>query len=140
MADIADTATVEPETELPVFRSSKRRKIYRKRETSVSPVPTASANLPSIAFQQPAPEAASVPDIELSVSDILRQRKLLQRKKGGGIEFSASKSGQDGTTGESFELQSRGDASTVPDPEVKQIASRFAPQTGQVKEVMDRHM
>ena len=134
MAEEATLSTQDQDLLVPSFRTSKRRKVYRKRETSESPPPTTSIN--NIAIEAPSGAPA---DNQLSVTDIIRQRKALQRRKGGGIEFSTNKIAPDNIDGGNYEQRNEADT-PLHEAEVYTVTSRFAPQTGQVKEVMDKHM
>lgn len=134
-----------------IFRPAKRRKFYRKRndaednEASDAPLP------PPVA----SPELQTVDELisqnngmcgvqdrmededePLSVAEILRQRKAVQRRRGG-IEFS-NLNASTSTPEPSDALVER--ENDVP-PDIDSVVSRFAPQTGQVSEtVNDKHM
>lgn len=136
-----------------LFRPSKRRQFYRKRtETddenlapasplaqSVSPAPAAPA--PSMKE----PEYAAPSSIHsndgppFSVADILRQRKAVQRKKGG-VEFTSSASSSSAPPQVSSALITKEEAEDGIPTDIKSVISRFAPQTGQVSEETDKHM
>ena len=133
------------------FRPAKRRKQYRRRndedEQHNPSVPEISTPQPLVASE---PENFDVPQDSLlegraspalledvSLSELLRQRKLLQRRKGG-IEFT--------NKGESDEKQmilveSNGRPTEQDEiaSEIEKVVNRFAPQTGQVADV-DKHM
>lgn len=140
-----------------VFRPVKRRKFYRKRSDAeeneasdaapLSSIPTiASPGLQTvdelISQKGGTPGAAERQDEEdgpLSVAEILRQRKAAQRRRGG-VEFSNlnSSSSAPATPQTSDALVEREDEVPV---DIRSVASRFAPQTGQVSEsVNDKHM
>ena len=140
MTNDANAATHMQAVDLPSFRSSKRRKVYRRRDASTSPPPTsfeAPVNPelcpPGAALESPIPE-------EPSVTEIVRQRKAIQRRKAGGIEFFTSKNGIELLGRPNYERESAQGSEAPRAVAVRTVASRFAPQTGQVKEVMDKHM
>ena len=77
---------------------------------------------------------------DLSVAEILRLRKTLQRRKGG-IEFTNTAlplSSSPSVPHMSTALVEREDDGISPD--IQSVISRFAPQTGQVSEETDKHM
>ncbi len=131
----------------------KKRKIYRRRPQSeeeeddgihVALPPTANAleivtldELISQSSHDADARAYNAQEPSLSVAEILRQRKAIQRRKGG-IEFrafdTASKSDQSGSQGISS-LLDKDDAMD----KIVTVVDRFAPQTGQVADV-DQHM
>ena len=72
----------------------------------------------------------------LSVAEILRQRKAALRRKGG-IEFSNTSSYASTTAQTSDSLINNEDATPA---DIRSVIERFAPQTGQVSDVADKHM
>ena len=72
----------------------------------------------------------------LSVAEILRQRKAALRRKGG-IEFANNHASTSNTP-------QAGDALVVKEDDtpadIKSVIERFAPQTGQITDVADKHM
>ena len=117
----------------PTFRPTKRPKLYRKRESSAEPStepPNAAQNTDQLLL------STSNLASELSVTDILRQRKVLQRRLGG-IKFSTSEpvSKVAETQIERISNAPTTSAST----RLEAVGDRFAPQTGQVADV-DKHM
>lgn len=135
------------------FRSSKRRKIFRRRAgsdedagtgldihelCSAMPVPDAPLNKvgpPSAPYRESSPESAS--EDGLNVAEIIRRRKIGKVRRGG-IEFSnmQNRGSHEGAIATSEAL--------VPVEQEVSIsetaAKRFAPQTGQVKDVLNKHM
>ena len=75
-------------------------------------------------------------DEPLSVAEILRQRKAAVRRKGG-IEFTSSHTPVSTAPQISDALVVKED--DIP-AEIKSVIERFAPQTGQVSDVADKHM
>lgn len=133
-------------------RPSKRRKFYRKRtdaEDEGSPT-LSSPPLPP----PPPPESMTVDELishhghlteiqdqktdeePLSVAEILRQRKNALRRKGG-IEFTNSHTSASTTPQTRDALVLKEDDTPV---DIKLVIERFAPQTGQVSDVADKHM
>ena len=137
MADDIAAVSQAQLVDLPSFRPSKRRKVFRRREASATPPPASSTDHAHL--EHPPEDAATEISIlhEPSVTEIMRQRKAIQRLKGGGIGFSANKSAIDTAD---LECEGTPNTTTQRTMEVRTVASRFAPQTGQVKEVMDKHM
>ena len=136
------------------FRPAKRRKFYRKRSDAEDKKASEATIPPCVA----SPELQTVDELisqnsrmsgvqgrmededrPLSVAEILRQRKAVQRRRGG-IEFSnlnASTSTPD--TPEPSDALVEQENDVLPDND--SVISRFAPQTGQVSEtVNDKHM
>ena len=130
-------------------RPAKRRKFYRKRnDLEDEEVPKAESHS-SIALPEPMTVDELVAwdgfntlqenaegESDLSIADILRQRKAAARRKGG-IEFTKNDLSNCTTP------QPRG-ALAVKDDEtpalIKSVVERFAPQTGQVTDTTDKHM
>lgn len=73
----------------------------------------------------------------LSVVELLRQRKVAQRKKAG-IEFTNLNTSADSTTKQPKHALIEKPDDTPAD--IKQVIERFAPQTGQISEATDKHM
>lgn len=153
---MADSLGDTTEPDFPIFRPSKKRKLIRKREVSASPPPhdptivNPSANLLPITGNGYADSNATLPAFsppdtidppEPSVAEIIRQRKLQQRRRGGGIEFSADSGKGHGVKGAA---DADGEVVPMKDAQAGQPAldfgSRFTKQTGLVKDTMDRHM
>jgi hypothetical protein len=132
-----------------MFRAPKRRKILRTRlreeeDAEITGVPNASQTI-----QSPRQEEATLPhsstavdatndaEEEYSVADILRRRKAGKQRRAG-IEFTNTKAQVQSSSAAS---QS---ASLVPVDSGKDAlevaSSRFTAQTGQVADVMDKHM
>ena len=143
----------EGENSLDLFRPSKRRKFYRKRtDAEDEGLPT----LPSPPPPPPPPplESMTVDELishhahlnesqnekadeePLSVAEILRQRKAMMRRKGG-IEFTNSHTSSSTTPHTSDALLVKEDDTPA---DIKSVIERFAPQTGQVADVADKHM
>lgn len=131
------------------FRPAKRRRFYRKRNDTNDDEPSDASALPAVAVPElqtvdellsqnghtAKPPTPSVED-PLSVADLIRQRKAIQRRRGG-IEFTNMNSGSS--------------TSDLPEPsgtlvekddsaDIRSVIGRFAPQTGQVSETTDKHM
>ena len=127
-----------------LFRPSKRRKFYRKRaENDDDPV---DALTPPIGPLSPSPDPDETnqttqdPESEqnISIADLLRQRKSIQRRKAG-VEFtSSSYSTSTPPPSHALELVQK-DEDTTP-AAIKEMENRFAPQTGRVTEETDQHM
>ena len=130
-----------------LFRPSKRRKFYRKRsDAGDEGSPTLSS--------APPPESMTIDELishhahltetqdhkideeSLSVTEILRQRKAALRRKGG-IEFTNSHTSTSNTPQTSDALVVKEDSTPA---DIKAVIERFAPQTGQVSDVTDKHM
>ena len=138
----------EGENSSDLFRSSKRRKFYRKRtdgEDQASPaLPSATPPPVSMTVDELITHHAHLTETQdrntdgepLSVAEILRQRKAALRRKGG-IEFTNSHAC-------TSSIPQTGDALIVKEDDtpadIKSVIERFAPQTGQVSDVADKHM
>lgn len=147
------------ESELPgpeLFRPSKRRKYFRKRgeaeagddETATT---TKDATAPVIAPELmtvdelisqggdgPSSVHAASEDAGLSIQDVIRLRKAAQRRKGG-IEFRNNSTASPAPEmGE--QLIAKEDTEEDIPEDIKNVISRFAPQTGQVTDDNDKHM
>ena len=72
----------------------------------------------------------------LSIAEILRQRKAALRRKGG-IEFSNTQSSTSTEPQTNDALAAKED--DIP-ADIRSVIERFAPQTGQVSDVADKHM
>ena len=129
MAEGAINETDEA-TAIPLFRPTKRRKVFRQRDSSTEACTEPSATAQSL---DELILSASNPSSELSVADIVRQRKILQRKRGG-IEFSTPKPAKS-----TSERQIEQTTSVPVNNDNEAVGGRFAPQTGQVA-VNDKHM
>lgn len=133
-----------------LFRPSKRRRFYRKRtdaEDEALPTLSSALSLPqsnSMTVDELISHHAHLthtPDQEmdeepLSVAEILRQRKAAVRRKGG-IEFTNSHTPVSTAPQSSDALVVKEDDTPA---EIKSVIERFAPQTGQVSDVADKHM
>ena len=129
-----------------LFRPSKRQKFYRKRtdaeDEDLPSVP--SGPLPSVTVDELISHHARLTDNQdqklddkpLSVAEILRQRKAVLRRKGG-IEFTNSHASASTPPQTSDALVVKEDDTPA---EIKSVIERFAPQTGQVSDVADKHM
>ena len=138
-----------------LFRPAKRRRFYRKRtdadnddDTSDCPTQSPSAAPPELqtvdelisnAGDISRNEDQGQEDISaLSVPELVRRRKAIQRRKGG-IEFTnptpslSTSNGLD--PGEDLGIEE----DEVP-ANIKSVIERFAPQTGQVTASTDKHM
>ena len=126
---------------------SKRRRIYRKRvneevdlnDNSSAPqefsLPTAPLTLDELVITK---GALSEEQPDLSVAEILRQRKATQRRRVG-IEFSNTTTASKNTSIDPQLPQSLiSNEDTIADMEA--VINRFTPQTGQVVDVDNKHM
>lgn len=151
-------AAAEP-TDAPLFRPSKKRKIYRQRATEDDePAPPSTLSPPpqtasfSIAAPAPLPTAQSLDEListagatsphdddpetqNVSMAEILRLRK--KNKSRGGVEFKAS--GHVARDEEGELILRAEDERGVESAGVSGVPRKFAPQTGTVGDV-NRHM
>ena len=130
-----------------LVRPTKRRKFYRKRtdlDDETSPSPSCSPPQQPMTVDELISHHAQITDIQdqklnedpLSVADILRQRKAALRRKGG-IEFSNAQSSSSTTPQTNDALTLKEDDTPA---DIRAVIERFAPQTGQVSDVADKHM
>ena len=130
-----------------LFRPTKRRKFYRKRteledeslpspSSSPRPQPMTVDELISHHAQSTETQDQGLNEDSLSVADILRQRKAALRRKGG-IEFSNAQSSTSTTPQTNDALMLKEDDTPA---DIRAVIERFAPQTGQVSDVADKHM
>ena len=135
------------------FRPAKRRKFYRKRAdteerdtseiTAVPPTPVPDTHTISDEPYQNGHTSETYDNVgsekSLSVATLIRQRKSLHRRKGGGIEFTNLN-----TLASASTTAQNGDVSAEKEDEtpakIRSVIERFAPQTGQVSETTDKHM
>ena len=140
---------LEGENSADLSRPSKRRKFYRKRtdaEDPASPPPSSTTTPPpaSMTVDELVSHHAHLTEAQdqktdeepLSVAEILRQRKAALRRKGG-IEFTNSHTSTSSTPQTSDALIPKEDDTPA---DIKSVIERFAPQTGQVSDVADKHM
>ena len=148
MDEVVEPATLT--THEPLFRASKRRKIFRRRETGLSPAAEAQQ---AGGFPEPQtdPDASETTEAAHSTpgnitfdetrhtgfNEALRKRKAARSRRGG-VEFSREKDAKPEATQEddSHALIQREDAPSA----LVEASQRFAPQTGVVSEKHDRHM
>ena len=137
-----------------LFRPSKRRKFYRRKieaEAEDDEAASAPPNAPA-----PAPEPMTVDELishggdgsstaqeasgeaKRSINDIIRQRKAIQRRKGG-IEFTNHDAAHPSPE-TSNQLVRKEDVEDEISEDIRNVISRFAPQTGQITEDTDKHM
>lgn len=149
------TANADP---VPLFRPSKKRKIYRQRNNddedqneaqqsipakAVAPVPVEQSldeliASNSIPIKREEDEETGFPVEEsLDISEILRLRK--QRKKIGGVEFRTESKIREDATGDTLVKYEEKDADEV-QTEGGLSMRRFAPQMGVVGSAVDKHM
>lgn len=128
------------------FRPARRRKVYRKRfgDDDDEITPTIPEQLPSANEMTPNDYVATdydnldVGGLDLSVAELLRLRKSMQRRRVGGIEFTnITPTSQSISTAAQVENVSNGKSSALVDAE--SVINRFAPQTGQKVDV-NKHM
>lgn len=132
----------------------KKRKFYRRRTDNEDEVPVETVNPDSTASgpstgsmsldqmivlesRSSVPQRQDDIDTPLSVADLLRQRKALQRRKGG-IGFGNTGDTKNIETG-NLQQSSTGTDQGKALSKVVTVIDRFAPQTGQVADV-DQHM
>jgi len=133
----------------------KKRKVYRKRPQSedeevdsihIASPPTANALEPAIldklisqSSRDADAKSYNEQETPLSVTEILRQRKAIQRRKAG-IEFRAVDTA---SRNDSSEAKAKATSSLLDKEDtldrIITVVDRFAPQTGQVADV-DQHM
>lgn len=140
-----------PASEL--FRPAKRRKYLRRKtdaeadedETVTDAIALVTAPEPMTVDElishgaDGSPSVHEAPeDVKLSVQDLIRQRKAVQRRKGG-IEFTnhSAPSPAPETNGQ---LIAKEDVEEEVPEDIRNVISRFAPQTGQVTDDNDKHM
>ena len=127
--------------------SSKRRKFYRKRtdaqydaEPALSSAPSPQSMTLDQLIQNHAhptqPHRQDADEEPSSVAEILRQRKAALRRKGG-VEFTNNSTSTATASKPSDALTVKGDETPA---DIKAVVERFAPQTGQVSDVADKHM
>ncbi len=126
-----------------VFRHGKRRKMYRQRQ----PDPKASGEPADPAIEAPAPADASIEDEAeedgLSVAEVLRRRQA-RKARLRGVEFRSEDTSRSGPAGDSYNqalvLRDAAAAGIVSAETSPGMNRRFAPQTGLVGDVVNRHM
>lgn len=137
----------EGENSSDLFRPSKRRKFYRKRtdgEDEGSPIHSSAPPPESMTVDELISHQGRLTETQhhktdeepLSIAAILRQRKLALPRKGG-IEFTNSHTSTSSTSQTSDALIVKEDDTPA---DIKSVIERFAPQTGQVSDVADKHM
>jgi hypothetical protein len=150
-------ATMNAESEPPpqvVFRPGKKRKPYRQRpegpEQPILNSEIATDNAPPATNSAPVTPALQNEDEEgLSVAEVIRLRNA-RRHKHGGVGFRPEGTTSDDKTAVDDEITERSlvlhdgaEAGTQPGPETAVlggISKRFAPQTGLVGELVNKHM
>ena len=135
-----------------LFRPAKRRRFYRKRidteddkaSDGPSPQPTAISQLQTVdeLISQngngQSLDAHEEEDNQPSIADLIRQRKAIQRRRGG-IEFTnLNPSLLSSDTATPIGAVVLREDETAAD--MKSVIERFTPQTGQVTETTDKHM
>jgi hypothetical protein len=134
----------ETNVDVPVFRASKRRKIVHKRaphstEEEERALPTATSTLAPDASpptsRSPTGDDDDESETSASIAEILRRRKL-NRIRRAGVGFSSN---SDAPRQGSADTQALVLAEAAP-PVLKSASERFAPQTGVVSNVTDKHM
>ena len=129
-----------------ILRPSKRRKFYRKRthtedegSTLLSVPPSQSMTVDELISHHAhltETQDQRLDEETFSVAEILRQRKAALRRKGG-IEFTNNHASTSTTAEASDALVVKEDDTPA---DIKAVIERFAPQTGQVSDVADKHM
>ena len=135
----ATTATAEPTSAPVIFRAKRKRPTLRSRQEERGPDPSS----PQAGVGDGAASKEDEADEQgVSVAEVLRQRRKQAKLRGAGVapEYAF-------TTGEG--LDESGEQSVVaagerraisPDVVMGGITGRFAPQTGLVGELVNRHM
>lgn len=134
-------------------RPLKRRRFYRKHPDSLQDDQAALAETPATSNSTPNPPSIdhtpaepSIHPLEtiddddhpsLSIADLLRRRRVTQRKRAG-IEFTNVPAVEEGSAVESVAGDGPLDKEVSLD-KILTVVDRFAPQTGQVADV-DKHM
>jgi hypothetical protein len=147
-----ETVTSPPEVaEAVLFRPAKKRKIYRQRALDDVPSPTPSptgatetldAIVAPVSAENASPIGEDLEGTRVSMSEILRLRKL-RKHRVGGVEFRASTvneredDGQDGAL--VLNESRRADDEKDEIPQGLGVPRKFAKQTGMVGDV-DKHM
>ncbi|KAM0330002.1 hypothetical protein ACHAQA_004171 [Verticillium albo-atrum] len=133
----AETSTPEP----PLFRASRKRKANNRRQRQeddddTEPTATTPSHLPDAAAST-APSAPAE-DSDPSIAEALRLRTL-RRSRLNGVGFRAQSRDDESTTTSSSRalVLKPQDEDTAPDGG---ITNRFAPQTGLVGELVNKHM
>ena len=127
-----DSQSPKPSSDT-LFRASKRRKVYRQRETEEE----SDALFNLITPSNPQEHQLTEPNTKELGTDIVNILKLRRAGKSrrGGIEFSNSSRPRENASDGSHEVDQRDE--TLEDIAI--MVNRFAPQTGQVADV-DEHM
>jgi hypothetical protein len=136
----AITHAAEPQ--LPAFRPGKKRKIYRHRAEDIddsqldAPPPT--AQTPTASNPRPSDGTTDDPDVEehLPISVIRRQAR---KGRVGGVVFRAGSTRADEQSQNTEQSLVHHDGSAE-NPVIGGIKNRFAPQTGLVGELVNKHM
>ncbi|OBT73579.1 hypothetical protein VF21_07643 [Pseudogymnoascus sp. 05NY08] len=143
-------APTEPD-QPPLFRPSKKRKIYRQRATSppttaISPPTTEGATSSALPPQSPTSTAAAAADEDAPSTAAIRRLLASRRQRGGGVEFRAeSPRGVDDEEEEGegavvvVRRESHDDGHTE-EGGLSMGGKRFVTQTGMSAEGVDRHM
>ncbi|TKA62512.1 hypothetical protein B0A49_09229 [Cryomyces minteri] len=138
----------------PVFRAAKRRKVFRRRigdddkdmatqepQSETSALPQTSSPRPMFDLrnsQSTDAAAAESSEVHVSIAEILRRRQLAKSRRGG-IEFSNATTLRQSRSART----QQSDALAIAEPEqsaMEPVVNRFAPQTGKVADVLDKHM
>lgn len=134
--DTSPLATAEPDDPPPViFRSKRKRPTLRSRQDE--PKPDAAP------MRADSGDGEEAEETEVSVAELLRQRRRQTRLKG--IGFAPEKTVYPGEfdgygDGERAVAVADGQRATSPDVVMGGIPGRFAPQTGLVGELVNKHM
>jgi hypothetical protein len=137
-----------------VFRPGKKRKNYRQRAEEPDDTPSNAATPtdttttePTGALASPVEPATDQPEEGLSVAEVVRLRNS-RKHKHGGVGFRAGpaglgddRPGGDNNTELGLVLHGSADAQQAAEAAViGGISTRFAPQTGMVGDLVNRHM
>ena len=134
------------EPQVPAFRPGKKRKVYRHRaeDTDDSPLdaPVLTPQLPSTSDARPSDDATATADTDehLPVSSILRLRQARKSRLGGVAFRAGSTRGGDEQPQNTEQSLVPHEAPSAENPIVGGITKRFAPQTGLVGELVNKHM
>ena len=123
----------ERTTREPLFRPSKRRKIFRKRQGDENEEDGAQPTSPRVADDDSVARSAS-PSDSLDISEVIKVRRH-NKSRGVGVAFSSTSSRPTTTTSVAeTDTRTHDDA-----PRLQGIEDRFITHTGQVVDV-DKHM
>ena len=123
-----------------VFRSKRKRPTLRSRHEEH--VADATSPDPATGHDVASWNDDKTDDQGVSVAEVLRQRRRQARLRGAGLvsDYTSTRDGGEDESGEQGAIAAREGRPTSPDAVVGGITNRFAPQTGLVGELVNRHM